>query len=158
MSSGTARRAPVGDLDRAQPVDLAEPGHRLPAALEEAGIEVAGVDGAEPPGEGARHAADAAADLDQRPIGRRRRLQPELLEVHRYLSSPVATNSASVSVSPVSLLNTHPVAWTTSSALAWRSVTRPATFQGMSWERRRIWQVCQRGSVAANSTLAEVPD
>ena len=41
---GDGEAAAVGDLDRAQPVDLAEPGDRLPAALEEAGVEVAGVD------------------------------------------------------------------------------------------------------------------
>jgi hypothetical protein len=38
----------------------------------------------------------------------------------RYIAtsaSPEATKSASVCLSPVSLLNTHPVAWTTSSAL-----------------------------------------
>ena len=41
---GDAQAAAVGDLDRAQAVDLAEAGDGLPAALEEAGVEVAGVD------------------------------------------------------------------------------------------------------------------
>ena len=65
---GDRQRAPVGDLDGAQPVDLAEAGDRLPAALEEPGVEVARDDRAEAAGERARHPADAAADLDERAL------------------------------------------------------------------------------------------
>ena len=132
---GQVERAAVGDLDRAQPVDLAEPADRLVAALEEARIEVAGDHRAELAGEGARHAADAGADLDQRAgvvvgsaqtEGTRGRPAPRRRRWRR-------TRPASAE-SPASLLNTQPVSRTTSSAVAICSDTRPAVLHAMCGE------------------------
>ena len=78
-------RSPVGDLDRAEPVDLAEPGDGLAAAFEEAGVEVAGVHRRELAGERARHAADPAADLDDGALVGAVRAQPEHVEVREHL-------------------------------------------------------------------------
>ena len=85
---GDIERAAVENVDRAQAVDPAEPGDRLAAALEEAGIEVAGVHHAKPSRERTRHPSDPGPDLDEHFACRVLAGEPEGLEVHRDLGIP----------------------------------------------------------------------
>ena len=79
------QRLPVGDVDRAEPIDLAELCDGLVSPLEETGVEVARHDRAVLAGERTRHPTDAATDLDERLLVDVRRPEPEHGEVRRHL-------------------------------------------------------------------------
>ena len=74
----------VGDVDRAEPVDLAEPSDGLVGALQEPGIEVARHDRSVLAGERTGHPTDAAPDLDDRLLVDVRCPEPEDREVRRH--------------------------------------------------------------------------
>ncbi len=76
---------PVGDVDRAESIDLAEPSDGLVGALQEPCIEVARHDRSVLAGERTRHPTDAAADLDDRLLVDVRCPEPENGEVRRNL-------------------------------------------------------------------------
>ena len=79
------QRLTVGDMDRAEPIDLAEPPHRLVGSLEESGIEVARHHGAVLTRERTGHAPDTAADLDEGLLVDVGRAEAEHREVRRHL-------------------------------------------------------------------------
>ena len=77
------QRLSVGDVDRSEPIDLAEPSDGFVGALQEPGIEVTRHDRPVFAGERTRHPTDTAADLDDRLLVDVRRPEPEHGEVRR---------------------------------------------------------------------------
>ena len=81
---GEIERLAIGNVARAEPVDLAETADCLEASLKESGIEVTGRDRSELASECTGHSTDTATDLDERLCLRVRGSKPEDRQIRAH--------------------------------------------------------------------------